>query len=203
MSKKLRTVQKVAKVLSVLTTIAFVMSIIGLIGCALILPLFILMGSVEVTEGVTFSDYILSSSGVGYEMFIYVLAVAIVALIGGIVVLSFARKYFAIELRDGTPFSDRGATAMRNLGWASLITSVITSIVSSAVASIFIFLLMDIDGATASTVSVDLTAAFAFFILAAIFRYGAELERKAKEQEAANTQPTPIPIQFPPIRPGK
>jgi hypothetical protein len=56
---------------------------------------------------------------------------------------------------------------------------------------------------TSTEVSVDIAAAIFCFILAAIFRHGAELNNKVKALENPESQTVTTGIQFPPIRPGK
>jgi hypothetical protein len=201
MSKSLRRVQTTIKVFSVLTTIAQVFTVIGLVACAVACPLFILMGSVEV-DGATFADHILLTSGANYPTVIFAMLSAIVILIGAIITLHYTKKYFNIELRDGTPFTDRGATAMKHLGFAYLIVNIVVGIIVAGMNVVFVALFTDVQ-ITSTEVSVDIAAAIFCFILAAIFRHGAELNNKVKALENPVDQTVTTGIQFPPIRPGK
>ena len=111
----LQTIQKTFRVFHVLAKIAFIFSIVGAALCAV--GALCAVSGLTVGTGLTvFGQPVMSfgSSGVNYAL--AALLSDMVILISDAVLLGFTGRYLALELTEGTPFTENGANTLRRLG---------------------------------------------------------------------------------------
>lgn len=95
------------------------------------------------------------------------------------ILLAFANRYFTIEQKEGTPFTENGAKLTLDLG----ITAIVLSVVSSGIQST-IYSVMKI-----SEISKDLSNEWgvllgvALILFSLIIRYGADLEKNREKEK--------------------
>lgn len=172
----LQTIQKTFRVFHVLAKIAFIFSIVGAALCAV--GALCAVSGLTVGTGLTvFGQPVMSfgSSGVHYAL--AALLSDMVILISDAVLLGFTGRYLALELTEGTPFTENGANTLRRLG----IRYIYIPIVSAVIASVIIVAFDAEPGRDISNLP-ELTTGIAFILTSLIFRYGAELERKSNTE---------------------
>lgn len=182
--KKLETIQKVFGVFKIIARI-------GMIVCYVVAGLAIVFGTINLSNGqmalFKFGDttiylpfvyrfnadvvneakisWILISSGVG-------------ALFEGIL-LTFVCRYFTLEQKEGTPFTENGAKSLLRLGIISIVLSAIESSVR-----VTIYKIMNITEVTEGFSSAwGVILGICLILFSLIVGYGAELEQKAKKTE--------------------
>ena len=115
----------------------------------------------------------------GSEKACWVMVAGFVAAACEGILLAFAYRYFAIEQKEGTPFTENGAKLTLNLG----ITAIVLSVVSSGIQST-IYGVMKI-----SEISKDLSNEWgvllgvALILFSLIIRYGADLEKNREKEK--------------------
>lgn len=115
----------------------------------------------------------------GNEKACWVMVAGFVAAACEGILLAFAYRYFKIEQKEGTPFTENGAKITLNLG----ITAIVLSVVSSGIQST-IYGVMKI-----SEISKDLSNEWgvllgvALILFSLIIRYGADLEKNREKDK--------------------
>lgn len=98
------------------------------------------------------------------------------------ILLALAHRYFSLEQKEGTPFTENGAKTVLNLGiWA-----IILSVVSSAAQSVIIsFMGMSDFSEMFDGLSNEygIILGVSLILLSLVLRYGADLEQKNKQSE--------------------
>lgn len=134
--ESLKTVQVFAKIGKILSQIVFVCCIIGVAGCVLALILLPIGAQLLDIEGATLNDYLIAYEGYSLDTLYATIASAMVIVAGECVTAKFAQLYFKRELKDGTPFTLRGAKEMLRLGIISVAVSVGSVIIAAIVKSV-------------------------------------------------------------------
>ena len=172
----LQTIQKTFHVFHVLAKIAFIFSIVGAALCAV--GALCAVSGLTVGTGLTvFGQPVMSfgSSGVNYAL--AALLSDMVILISDAVLLGFTGRYLALELAEGTPFTENGANTLRRLGIRYIYIPIVTAVIASVIIVAF-----DAEPGRDISNLPELTTGIAFILTSLIFRYGAELERKSNAE---------------------
>ncbi len=163
--KSLKTVQTIYKVFSVLAKIVFICAIIGAAG-SLVGALVMLIAPIF---GEDFVNLIISGAEVDN---ITQLAVGLVAeaifLAGQIVTTWYVCRYMKNELKDGTPFTERGADELMRTGIINLAVGFGAYVVASTVAVLA-------GAGDFMSEGFSIFGGLIMILSSFIFRYGAEL----------------------------
>ena len=111
----------------------------------------------------------------GSEKACWVMVAGFVAAACEGILLAFAYRYFAIEQKEGTPFTENGAKLTLNLG----ITAIVLSVVSSGIYGVM--KISEISKDLSNEWGVLLGVALILFSL--IIRYGADLEKDREKEK--------------------
>ena len=186
MSEALKKIQGGAKLAFLIVKILFVFAIIGAIGCAVsAIVLFV----VHVFGGDTswLTDRIFNDASISVGTAIANTVVSAVSAAAYIVVFPFAKRYLAGEIEDGTPFSERGAKDMLNVGIAAAITPIVASAVSGSLCEGISAMISD-TVIPADTAPWSVMLGVVLVLISYVVRYGAELEQKVAATEAAKPE---------------
>ena len=133
--KSLQTIQKFFRVFQILAKIAFVFSIVGASLCAV----GALCAMIWHNGGQVFSLFgqpvPVFAEGADLLQTWAVLLGDMVFLITDAILLGLAGQYFKTEQAEGTPFAEKGAKSIRNLGihciWMPIVAAVIAAVISA------------------------------------------------------------------------
>lgn len=174
----IQTVSKIGKILSeiinVLCTVGIVATIVGMVSLPFAEKGLFKIGGVSV-YGLIFSNEEINS----FEPYVVLVGVMILC-IGEFIVSHFSKKYFANELKAGTPFTQEGANELLKLGIITICVPIGAIVLSEIVCSIIIEFVGGgevIDIEDFSTVSIGVM----FIFLSLLCRYGSDV---LKEKEA-------------------
>ena len=185
--KNLETVQKVFGVFKILSRVFMTLCFVAAGFCLVSGIIFLAdadavigkIGSVEIKLPVIVDT---EGANLGNEYYgSYLLAFFAGTLCEGIL-LALACRYFSLEQKEGTPFTENGAKTVLNLG----IWSIILSVVSSAVQSVIIsFMKMSDFSEMFDGLSNEygIILGVSLILLSLVLRYGADLEQKNKQPE--------------------
>ena len=184
MNKNLETIQKVFGVFKILSRVFMILCFVAA-GITLVSGIMVLAGSnvpimkiggVSIYLPVFFDskDLAIGTAEIGWMM----LVGFVTALCEGIM-FAFANRYFTIEQKEGTPFTENGAKLTLRLG----VTAIVLSVVSSAVQGIIyeIMKYSELIEEFSNTWGVTLGVAMILFSL--IIRYGADLEKNREKEK--------------------
>lgn len=170
--KALQTIQKTFRVFHVLAKIAFIFSIVGAALCA-VGTLCVVSGLTDVSGLTVFGQPFISFGTTDIHYALAALLSDMVILIGGSILLGFTCRYLALELTEGTPFTENGANTVRRLGIRYIYIPIVTAVIASVIIVAF-----DAEPGRDISNLPELTTGIAFILTSLIFRYGAELEEK-------------------------
>lgn len=175
MEKSLKIIQVVSKIAKILSIIVFIACIVGVAGSLITLLVF---GSINFEEivldnGVTLKAFIESEANVDTDAFIPLMISAIITLIATGVVSKFTQIYLEHELKDGTPFTFKGAKECLRLGILGTAISLGASIICGIIGACF-------KSTTEIDIEFSLDVGFGLFFLflSAVFYYGATILEK-------------------------
>ena len=95
------------------------------------------------------------------------------------ILFAYANHYFAVEEKEGTPFTENGAKLTLNLGVTAIVLSVVSSGIQSTIYSVM----------KVSEISKDLSNEWgvllgvALILFSLIIRYGADLEKNREKEK--------------------
>lgn len=115
----------------------------------------------------------------GSEKACWVMVAGFVAAACEGILLAFAYRYFAIEQKEGTPFTENGAKLTLNLG----ITAIVLSVVSSATQGIIYELMKLSELIEEFTNSWGVMLGVTLILFSLIIRYGADLEKNREKEK--------------------
>ena len=174
MDKNLHTIQVLAKVgrivariIWIACTVATVLLLCGMVSLACGLDGLIKVGDVTI-RGLVTAETELSTQ----QFYIVCVAGAIMAA-GNAIMAWFADRYFTLQIKTGTPFTNTCANGMRKLG----LIYVIGAIITNSVAGLAVLIMQS---AMDTTVVLNLEggsgiiAGIMFLVFSVLFRYGAE-----------------------------
>lgn len=177
----LEKVQKVFKVIGVFAKVFMILSYVcG--GLAIAFGIFALAGTGEVLFKIGSVNIIApiivdTTENIKPEC-VAAIADGVAELFAG-AILSFAVRYFSIEQKEGNPFTDNGADALKKLGIMTIVLSVVSAAVQTAIFAAFKLL----DTATVSN-GPEVFAGLLIILFAVVVRYGAELRKNTAEKPA-------------------
>lgn len=171
MMNTLPKIQKAFQIIGIFTKIALVFSIIGAVCCAI----GALCTLAWYTGGQALSLFgqpiIFFEAGTEANEAMAILLSELVPLVMESVLLFFACQYIKLEQAEGTPFTEKGADALKKLGirciWMPIVVMVIVPI---------ILLSLNADKGCDFSNLPGLATGLVLILASVIFRYGAELE---------------------------
>ena len=175
--KTLETIQKTFDVFRVLAKIAMILTLVW----AGLAALGLLCCVVWYTGGtVVGGDPELLKTMVGTGSFPQMIGVLTATVIGSLTegtLLAYAYGYLKAEQADGTPFTHRGATQIRQLGIRCIVLPLVASILIAVVYGVF-----DVSRGLGGDWGNEagLTMGIVLILASLVFRYGAELEEKVR-----------------------
>ncbi|MCR5485804.1 MAG: hypothetical protein K6F09_09445 [Clostridiales bacterium] len=184
MDKTLKTIQTIAKIGKILSKIVYIFCIVGAVFCAVGIISFSL-GADEAFKlgGVNIRGLIQSEEGLSVNQMYAGMATGIAICVFQGILSKFAYSYFKNELKDGTPFTERGAKEMLRLGILAIALPLAAVITSGIINSVMNNVLGDIDK-TDLTDFASAGTGVALIVMSIIFKYGAEcFEKRHGEQK--------------------
>ena len=181
--KSLKTIQTLSKIGKIFSKVIGIISIVAACLCAVgIISLAAGLESVKI-GGVTIHGIIEEKAEMSMGTMYAAMAASILLCVGEAILCRFAEKYFANELKAGTPFTFDGAKELTRLGILAICIPAAAEIVA-AIAYGIIKLLMDdvqpMHGFSGPSIGLGVM----MIVTAVICRYGAELNAsKAQEPE--------------------
>ncbi|MBQ7645472.1 MAG: hypothetical protein IJS84_10670 [Spirochaetales bacterium] len=132
MSRNLKVVQTTCRVLEIICKVLMILCLVGAIAS--------MVGVVFLSLSYIFPklvDKIEDGSGRTVFQIIGECLIGVFVSIAGVIVSKAHKDYFAMEQKDGTPFTFEGAKAFRTLGIMNIVAPVIASIVAAIIGAIF------------------------------------------------------------------
>ena len=171
MSKNLKVIQTTSRVLEIISKVVFILCLVGAI-CATV-------GVVLLSLSYIFPDLVDTiESESGYDVFRLIgdCLIGVVMCIEGIIVAKAHKDYFAMEQKDGTPFTFEGAKAFRTLGIMNIVAPLVAIVIASIIGAIF---------KCWDDVRLDVSfgLGLSMILLSFVFAYGAEREEGRAQQE--------------------
>ena len=176
----LQTIQKTFRVFQILTKIAFIFSVIGASVCAV----GALCCVAWYTGGKVFSIFgepitcLVGRADINQTMAVLFSDVAY--LTADAILLTYAGEYLKTEQAEGTPFTENGANLVRKLGirciWMPIVSIVIAAVITACLGAERSGDVSNLPGVVTGVVLI---------LVSLIFRYGAELEKKARPQSSS------------------
>ena len=166
----LEKIQKGMRVLQILSKVILIFAVVGVvlasIGAALV--------ATDVANMENQYIYFISvTAEISKGQIVGTLTAAAVSLLFGGIITAFVYRYFSAELKEGTPFTNAGADRIKRLGIMEIVLSVISmGIIDGIYEIIGLTEWNRFDDAGSITFGIWL------ILLAAVVRYGAELEQK-------------------------
>lgn len=180
MSKTLKTIQTISKVARIICKIVFIICVIGAVACLVSVILLAALSSANIRiDGKSISDIISESAKMPISRIaLNCVLGALLCIVQGVIAYMELR-YFTHEIEDGTPFTFHGSKEIFRLGIFTLISPFVYGISGAVIVGVF-------NGLTDMNVkfetgAVDTAIGIAFLFLSLIFKYGAELEAKARK----------------------
>ena len=176
--KTLKVIQKTFQVFKVLSKVAMILSFVacGLIFIALACGLVWRSGGRVIGLGLETLQELTHTAALDH-LIGELLADAVFCLTDGVLFL-FAFRYFSQEQEEGTPFTHSGANRIRRLGIQNIVLPLVAAIVAAVVYSCF-----GLDHAGGWDNGANVTMGIFLILTSLVFRYGAELEERAKQEE--------------------
>lgn len=183
----LEIIQTFMKVGQVLSKVINVFCLIGVIGCVIGAVLLgtvqnvIVLGNITIHGLIDAKDYL--SIGTGYTG----LTIGVIACASQYFLSNKAYEYFTNELNANTPFTFEGAKELWNLGLYNIFVSLIAVIVSNIA---FVTMSKLFTGVVEMNINNVETIGMGATMLAlsVIFKYGAEVMEKAKENKKEDVE---------------
>ena len=186
----LNTIQKVAKFGKIVSKIVYVLCFVSFIILLITsLGIWELPNTISISgkdipfiEGLDDTNVTLSKATI-FDQLIN----SAILLIGELYLAYKALKYFEFELEEGTPFTFKSAEKMKNLGILVITVPIIASLVA-LIAHIIIQSMLNNVTEFNSNLDISLTMGLFFLFLSAVFRYGATLALKGKDDKEEKTE---------------
>lgn len=175
--KSLKVIQVLAKIGRIFSKIVFICSIVGAAGC-LIGALSLAVGEETVKlGGVTLHTLLKNEAGIELGTIWAAIAVGFFLCAGQIAIAKLAERYFAHELRAGTPFTSEGARELFRLGICTVSISAVAMMLAQIAQSIIALCMENVEEVSFEPSS-GLTMGVTFMIVALLCRYGADMARE-------------------------
>ncbi len=183
--KSLKTIQVLAKIGRIVSKIIGILSIVAACLCvAGIVSLALGLGALKI-GGVTIHSIIETKAEISIGTLYAAMASGILLCVGEAILCRFAEKYFANELKAGTPFTFDGSKELLRLGILAICIPIASEILAAITYGIM-RLLMDGVEPPKDWYGASIGIGVMMIVTSVICRYGAELkEGKAPEEPAA------------------
>ena len=171
MSKNLKVIQTTSRVLEIISKVVFILCLVGAITA--------MVGVVILSVAYYFPnlvDRIQNESGRRVSQLIGDCLVGVVVSIQGIIVAKAHKDYFAMEQKDGTPFTFEGAKAFRTLGILNIVAPVIAMVIAAVIGAIC-------DCWDDFRLDFSMGLGLSMILLSFVFAYGAEREEGREQPE--------------------
>ena len=171
MSKNLKVIQTTSRVLEIISKVVFILCLVGAITA--------MVGVVILSVAYYFPnlvDRIQNESGRRVSQLIGDCLVGVVVSIQGIIVAKAHKDYFAMEQKDGTPFTFEGAKAFRTLGILNIVAPVIAMVIAAVIGAIC-------DCWDDFRLDFSMGLGLSMILLSFVFAYGAEREEGREQNE--------------------
>ena len=185
MNNNLEKIQKVFGVFKILSRVFMIICFVAA-GLALVSAILTLVsgentpimkiGGVSIYLPVFFET---NETALGSEKACWVMAAGFVAAACEGILLAFANRYFTIEQKEGTPFTENGAKLTLRLG----ITAIVLSVVSAATQGVIYELLKYSELVEEFSNSWGVTLGVTLILFSLIIRYGADLEKNREKEK--------------------
>lgn len=172
--KTLKTIQALAKTGRILSTIVFVFSLIGAIFCVVGIFTFALIPEGFKIGEMTIRALIEDKTGVGAGTIYASMAAGIVTCAGEAVLSKLAERYFANELKAGTPFTASGTSELMRLGICAVCIPVGTAIMAEIIRAVMKLFFANV-GELVNTAPATIGLGVMFIVTSLICRYGTEI----------------------------
>ena len=172
--KSLDSIQKTFKVFKTLSMIAMITSFAAA-GAALLGLICVTAWQSKGMIGLGRSVMALTGEASLEPAICALLADAVFALTDGLLFLS-AWNYFRAEQADGTPFTHGGADQIRRLGIRTIVLPIVAIVISAVIYGCF-----EMRGPADWSNAASIVLGVALILASLVFRYGADLEARAKE----------------------
>ncbi|MDO4482290.1 MAG: hypothetical protein Q4C14_06145 [Bacillota bacterium] len=182
--KSLDTIQKTFRVFQIITKIAYILSIVGASICAVGVLCVITWQNGGQVFSLLGEPIVFYGGTEGIRGALSALLTDMIFLITDAVLLFFAGRYIKTELAEGTPFTENGANIIRKLGIRFIYMPIVAAVISAVIT-----VCLDVQERGDVSNLPGLITGLVLILASVIFRYGAELERKAHEALSENTKP--------------
>lgn len=176
----LNTIQALSKIGKVLSKIIYICCIVGIICCAVGIIAFSIGGQTLKLGGFTLHGFLQTTENITEGTVIATTAAGMILCIGEYFVSRMAYRYFENELKDGTPFTERGAKELLHLGisviWIPIVSAVSAQIVQEIITRF---------AENAEKISLDnfesVALGVAFIFVSLLCKYGAQLNENSNK----------------------
>ncbi|WP_369297355.1 hypothetical protein [uncultured Neglectibacter sp.] len=168
----LEKIQKGMRVFQILTKIVLVFACVGLVLTSVAA---ILVAAGVLTAENQFLHFLSATAEMSKGQLTASLTAAACSLLLGGACTAYAYRYFTLELKEGTPFTNAGANRIKQLG----ILTVVLSFVSTLVRDV-LYEAAGLPEWSRADFSGGIVPGILLILLAVVVRYGAELEEKSK-----------------------
>ncbi len=165
----MKTLNLIQRIVYIIRIVTLVVAICAFVGAAIMLISGAIMLAVPTLVDIElFNELLIESGAPGATQLAATLFAETIIVVGQAVVLLFAYDYFGRELKDGTPFTLRGAKELMIVGILTAAVPFGTSAIASMMTSIAGI-------SNGITISSDISLGLALVFVSLILRYGAEL----------------------------
>lgn len=180
--KSLKTIQTLAKIGKVFSKVIGIISIVAACLCAAgIVSLLLNIGTLQI-GGITIHSIIENKAGISVNTLYAILSSSILLCVGEAILCRFAEKYFANELKAGTPFTFDGAKELMRLGILAIVIPLSAKALAAIVYAVLKLLLEGVE-APKDWYGISVGLGIMMIVTAVICRYGAELKESAAPEE--------------------
>lgn len=184
--KSLKTIQVFAKIGRILSKIIFILSVVGFCLCIVgVVSLAVGFDGIKI-GGTTVRSIFANEAGLSMATLYTSAALGALLCAAEAVISKFAEVYFRNELKDGTPFTHRGARELTRLGILSIAIPLATAIVRAIIILIVGNIHPEVEKLD-SEIGFSFISGIMMIVLSVFCRYGADL-REGKMEAPDETE---------------
>ena len=174
MSRSLRVIQVIMKIAKVISLLVFIFGVIAsILTIASAVGLFVFPFEQYEIDGENLKSYLERVTELSLTEFGAVMILSAISLTAGVINVKIQHGYLVKEVRDGTPFTEDGATKLRRASFACILISVASFFATLVLHNIFVF-----KGMITGTYDLSSTFNIGWYLLllflSVVFSYGAE-----------------------------
>lgn len=183
--KTLKAIQTLSKIGKVLSKIVYICCMIGFFGCAAgIVAIFTGERAIKI-GGITLHGILQTEIGVGKGTICAAIAVGMILCVGEFFVCRMAHRYFANELKAGTPFTAQGAKELLRLGISTIWIPIVSAVLAQAAQEVIARCMENVETVVLGGFD-SVALGVMFIIMSLLCKYGAELEQKNKSSKGVD-----------------